>query len=72
MSTPDPIIREVKVRDLCGISHTTIWRLERDGKFPRRVSIVGNLVGWRLSEVLAWMESRKPVDLKQSEERAAT
>ena len=40
-----------------------IYRLERAGagKFPRRVRIGPNRVGWRLAEVLEWMASRPVV-----------
>ena len=75
----DRFVREHERRELTGISSTTAWRLERVGKFPRRVKLTdtqekNGRVGWRLSELLAWMESRQTVTLKDvsSEERAAT
>jgi predicted DNA-binding transcriptional regulator AlpA len=33
------IIRKPQVRELTGFSDTTIWRLEKQGRFPRRVRL---------------------------------
>lgn len=52
------IARFPEVRFLTARSRTTIWRLEKAGKFPRRVRCGENSVGWFLDEVLAWLESR--------------
>lgn len=38
-----------------------VYRLERAGKFPRRVRIGPNRVGWRMADVLEWMASRPVV-----------
>jgi prophage regulatory protein len=35
-----------------------IWRLERDGKFPKRVPIGEARVGWVESEIASWQEQR--------------
>ena len=39
------------------IAKTTIWRLERRGQFPRRISISPRRVVWRRSEVEAWLSA---------------
>lgn len=54
--TPDRIIRAKELQDLTGLSRTTLWRMENKGDFPRRVSLGGNLVGWRYSEIREWIE----------------
>ena len=60
------IVRERERRQITGVSRTTAWELERqedeDGnpRFPRRVELVGGRVGWRLTELLAWVSSRRP------------
>jgi predicted DNA-binding transcriptional regulator AlpA len=48
---PDKIIRSKEVQELTGLSRTTIWRLEREGKFPARVPLTASNVGWRLTDV---------------------
>jgi prophage regulatory protein len=41
------------------LSRRTILDLEREGKFPRRFRITDNRVGWKESEVQAWIDSRE-------------
>ncbi|WP_241086791.1 helix-turn-helix transcriptional regulator [Candidatus Vondammii sp. HM_W22] len=43
---------------MAGLSRTTLWRLESKGEFPRRVSLGGNSVGWKLSEIKQWIDER--------------
>jgi len=40
---------------LAGIGRTTRWRREREVKFPARVRLSAGAVGWRFSEVMAWL-----------------
>jgi predicted DNA-binding transcriptional regulator AlpA len=51
----DKLITEREVRDLTGLSHTSIWRWQLDGKFPQRRVISSNRIGWLRSEILNWM-----------------
>lgn len=60
------IIRKFEVRRITGLSDPTIWRLERQSRFPRRVRLGANSVGWHESEILEWIaelprEGGKPV-----------
>ena len=41
-----------------GLSRTTIWRLERDGLFPKRRLLTGKIVAWDEAEIDAWIKSR--------------
>ena len=56
---PDKIIRAKEVQAMTGLSRTTLWRLENEVAFPRRVGLGGNSVGWRLSEVQEWIANRE-------------
>jgi len=58
VQTCDRILRKPEVLHITGLSDPTIWRLERDGKFPRRVQLGGNSVGWFLSELNEWLETK--------------
>ena len=40
------------------LSRSTVWRLERAGKFPARRQISTNSVGWLESEIDAWIAGR--------------
>lgn len=46
------------VRQLVGKSRTTLWRWEQEGKFPQRVQLGANSIGWILEEVLDWIAAR--------------
>jgi len=48
------------VRDLTGVSRTTLWRLQKAGKFPQPVRISAGRVGWREQEVIAWAAGLSP------------
>jgi len=58
VSSPERIIRSKEVQELTGLSRTTIWRLERSGKFPARVPLSSSIVGWRSSEITHWITTR--------------
>jgi prophage regulatory protein len=49
------LIGEPECRAISGLSRAQRWRLERDGKFPRRLRLGPRTVRWRLSEILAWI-----------------
>jgi predicted DNA-binding transcriptional regulator AlpA len=40
------------------LSRSTIWRLERQGAFPRHRRISRNAVAWVEDEVADWMRSK--------------
>jgi|UniRef100_A0A7C3SI69 prophage regulatory protein len=61
----DRILRKRTVLALTGISNSTLWRLERQGKFPARRRISPRLVGWLQSDVLNWLNSRPQVEGNQ-------
>lgn len=50
-----------------GLSRPTVWRLERGGRFPARVQLSSNRVGWYGHEVRNWISSRPRVDLELCE-----
>jgi prophage regulatory protein len=52
------ILRSGDVIRCTGLSRTTIWRLERAGKFPRRLRLSANSVGWSSDEIEAWLAGR--------------
>lgn len=50
------IIRSAEVTRKTGLSRTTLWRLEREGKFPRRIQLGENSVGWSEDEIHEWID----------------
>ncbi|MBZ7296943.1 MULTISPECIES: helix-turn-helix transcriptional regulator [Klebsiella pneumoniae complex] len=51
----DRMIREKECRELTTLVNSTRWKLERKGKFPKRIKIGATTVAYRLSEVQAWI-----------------
>lgn len=48
-----------KMRELLGLSNTTIWELSRrDPNFPKPVKLTRQCTAWRADEVKAWIDSR--------------
>jgi len=61
------IIRFPQVAIITGISRATVFRLERNGEFPRRVQVGKRGVGWKVSEITAWLEACPRVHANQLE-----
>jgi prophage regulatory protein len=59
------LIRLPEVRRLTGLSRSSIYRLEREGRFVARVRIGDRAIAWRLAEVVAWVEGRPLADAAQ-------
>ena len=56
---PDRFVREPERERITALSRQTWWRMERYGKAPKRRRISANGVGWLLSELTDWMQSRQ-------------
>ena len=54
-------LRWPTVQQVSGLSRVTVWRMERDDKFPRRRKLSANSVGWLKSEIEAWVNTREAV-----------
>ncbi len=50
----------IRPRDLhlYGLSRTTVWRLEKEGRFVPRVRLSQNTVGYRKEDLDAYIEAR--------------
>lgn len=57
----DRLLKAKEVMLMIGLSRTTIWRLERDGNFPKRKQITRTKVGWLKKEIQEWIETRPTV-----------
>jgi len=59
--TTDRLIRLKELKTIIPYSTTSIWRRCKEGTFPSAVRLGPSAVAWKLSEVLAWMDSRQNV-----------
>lgn len=55
------IARPRDLPSLTGLSRTTIWRLERAGDFVKKIRLSAGAVGYRISEIQNWLDSRQTV-----------
>ena len=73
MDQHTPLLSNLKIlsqRELSSIipySPVHIARLERAGKFPKRIKLGPNRVGWSYPEVIAWLDSAKDARFDQTE-----
>lgn len=56
-NTQERILSTQEVQRLTNLSRTTIWRMERSGKFPARVRLSSTRIGWRSSEIENWLNT---------------
>lgn len=52
------ILRKQQIAELTGYSAVHLCRMEREGRFPRRVNLGDRAVGWVEAEVLDWIAER--------------
>jgi prophage regulatory protein len=57
-TNPTRILSGKELRKRVPYSPVQIWRLEKAGTFPRRITLGPNRVGWVESEVEAWLRKR--------------
>jgi prophage regulatory protein len=55
---PEELLLPNDLKRFVPLSRTTVWRLERRGEFPRRISISDKRVAWRRSEIEQWLKKR--------------
>jgi prophage regulatory protein len=55
---PLRVLDRHELREMVPYSYQHILRLEKAGRFPKRVKLGAARVGWILDEVLAWVEER--------------
>jgi len=54
------IITQKELRSLVPYTPQHILRLEKAGRFPRRIKLGQNRIGWRLIDIEEWLKARLP------------
>lgn len=58
--TKAAVIRFPQVKEMTGLSRSTVWRFENlKRNFPQRILLGENSVGWRKAEVEKWLLDRE-------------
>lgn len=55
------MLREPQVLELVPVSAATLWRMVKDGTFPRPRRISQRAVAWQRSDVEQWINTREEV-----------
>src|SRR5262245_35165626 len=61
-STGPRFIRLKELAPRIGVERSRIWRMVKDGTFPKPRRISMRAVGWLDDEIAAWMAGRRPFD----------
>lgn len=56
----DKIIRRPDVERITGLGRSTIYDWMARGEFPQPVKLGARAVGWRESDIQAWLDARQP------------
>ena len=51
------IVRIDEVCKLTGLAKATIYKKVKEGSFPPPIRLGARSVGWRMSDILAWLEA---------------
>jgi len=54
---PRRMLNEKQVLEIVPVSTVTLWRMERDGRFPKGSYISANRKIWFEDEIIAWQSS---------------
>ena len=57
------IVRMKYVVFTTGLSKTTIYRLEKEGNFPKRVSLGARSVGWFKHDIQDFLKTRQQISV---------
>lgn len=58
MKHTNSLLRLPDVQKLTGLSRSSVYRLEANGDFPKRVRLSERATAWREQELIDWIESR--------------
>lgn len=58
----EKIVRRHEVEELVGLRRSALYAMIARGEFPKPVKLSSRAVGWRLSDIWSWIESRPCAD----------
>lgn len=62
-SQPPQLLRLPAVLQMTGLGRDSVYRLAREGRFPRPRKITERSSAWRADEIQAWIDSRPVAQL---------
>lgn len=55
------IIRPKQAASFLSLSLATLWRLQQQNDFPKKIQLSAKAVGWFEKDIVAWVEKRKTI-----------
>lgn len=55
----DRYIRIKELATILGIGKSTIYRLVKDGKFPKQIKLTERTAVWKLSAINSWIKDKE-------------
>jgi prophage regulatory protein len=58
------ILSTAELLERIPLTRQSLWRMAREGRFPRPIRLTKSKIGWKWSAVLAWLAERedRPLD----------
>jgi prophage regulatory protein len=56
------ILNSKEISQITGLHRVTVWRMEKEGQFPKRITLSPRRVGWREDHVNKWILERPEVN----------
>ena len=58
MEQQPALLSKAQVIEITTLSHTTIWRMMKNGTFPKSVKASMGRAAWRKSDIDNWLDER--------------
>lgn len=73
-TTDERIVTVEELIERIPLDRSTIWKMCRDGRFPRPIQLTPSRIGWRWTAVLGWLAEREanPVESRLYFRKAKT
>lgn len=52
------VLKYQDLHGMFGFCRSTLYRMEKAGRFPKRIRLGSRSVGWNEDEVMAWLNTR--------------
>ena len=59
--SPTRILSTKQLSQLINLSESTLWRMRQRGQLPQPIRVSPGRVGWRESDIVAWLATRETV-----------
>ncbi|WP_210512922.1 helix-turn-helix transcriptional regulator [Natronogracilivirga saccharolytica] len=53
------IIRPSELSKMLSVTKPTLWRMEKEGRLPKRIKFSHNCVGWFNTDIEEWLEQNR-------------